>query len=129
MEAILAVRLGAMGDVLHALPAVAALRDAFPAARIGWAVEERWTELLCASGEAFDAPRSAAQPLVDVIHAVNTSAWRSAPLACATTADLSSPWKSIAASYPQRRPRSAPAASLQVSSERGAERQAAVSRG
>ena len=40
MEAILVVRLGAMGDVIHALPAVAALRDAFPEARIGWAVEE-----------------------------------------------------------------------------------------
>ncbi len=80
MEAILAVRLGAMGDVIHALAAVAALRDAFPEARIGWAVEERWAELLRAPGTAPDAPRSPAQPLVDVIHAVDTSAWRAAPL-------------------------------------------------
>jgi len=80
MEAILAVRLGAMGDVIHALAAVAALRDAFPEARIGWAIEERWAELLCAPGVAPDAPRSAAKPLVDVVHAVDTSAWRAAPL-------------------------------------------------
>ena len=87
MEAILVVRLGAMGDVIHALPAVAALRDAFPTARIGWAVEERWAELLCApnallcaSGAAPDAPRSPAKPLVDAIHPLNTAAWRSAPL-------------------------------------------------
>lgn len=80
MEAILAVRLGAMGDVIHALAAVAALRDAFPEARIGWAVEERWAELLCAPGEMMDLPRSAAKPLVDVVHPVDTAAWRSAPL-------------------------------------------------
>jgi heptosyltransferase I len=43
---ILVVRLGAMGDVIHALPAVAALRSAFPQARIGWAVEPRWRVLL-----------------------------------------------------------------------------------
>lgn len=87
MEAILAVRLGAMGDVIHALAAVAALRDAFPEARIGWAIEERWAELLAAPGALLsnseagpDAPRSAAKPLVDAIHAVDTSAWRAAPL-------------------------------------------------
>lgn len=80
MEAILAVRLGAMGDVIHALAAVAALRDAFPQARIGWAIEERWAELLCAPSVAPDAPRSTAKPLVDVIHPLDTAAWRAAPL-------------------------------------------------
>ena len=80
MEAILAVRLGAMGDVIHALAAVAALRDAFPEARIGWAIEERWMELLCAPGAPLDSPPSAAKPLVDVVHPLDTAAWRSAPL-------------------------------------------------
>lgn len=80
MEAILAVRLGAMGDVIHALPAVATLRDAFPEARIGWAVEERWAELLCAPGVTCDAPRSPAKPLVDAVHPLATAAWRSALL-------------------------------------------------
>jgi heptosyltransferase-1 len=79
MEAILAARLGAMGDVIHALPAVAALRDAFPEARIGWVIEERWAELLCAASAAPDSPRSAAKPLVDVIHPLDAAAWRSAP--------------------------------------------------
>lgn len=35
-----------MGDIIHALPSAAALRDAFPDARIDWAVEPRWTRLL-----------------------------------------------------------------------------------
>jgi lipopolysaccharide heptosyltransferase I len=43
---ILIVRLGALGDVVHAIPAVAALRLAFPAARIDWVVEERHREIV-----------------------------------------------------------------------------------
>jgi heptosyltransferase I len=42
----LLVRLGSMGDIIHALPAAGALRDTFPAAQIDWAVEPRWTRLL-----------------------------------------------------------------------------------
>jgi heptosyltransferase I len=42
----LLVRLGSLGDILHALPSAAALRDTFPAARIDWAVEPRWVRLL-----------------------------------------------------------------------------------
>ena len=38
---ILIVRLGALGDVVHAVPAAAALRGAFPAARIDWLVEAK----------------------------------------------------------------------------------------
>jgi lipopolysaccharide heptosyltransferase I len=38
---ILVVRLGALGDVVHAVPAVAALRVAFPSARIDWLVEAK----------------------------------------------------------------------------------------
>ncbi|HTU35816.1 MAG TPA: glycosyltransferase family 9 protein [Candidatus Acidoferrum sp.] len=45
-ESFLLVRLGSMGDIIHALPAAAALRDTFPDARIDWAVEPRWTRLL-----------------------------------------------------------------------------------
>ena len=43
---ILAVRLGAMGDVIHALPAVARLKCSFPQARLTWAVESQWSPLL-----------------------------------------------------------------------------------
>ena len=38
---ILIVRLGALGDIIHAVPAAAALRNAFPDARIDWLVEAR----------------------------------------------------------------------------------------
>ena len=42
----LLIRLGSLGDIIHALPAASALRDAFPEARIDWAVEPRWARLL-----------------------------------------------------------------------------------
>ncbi len=43
---ILIVRLSALGDVLHALPVLSALRDRFPDARIDWAVEDKAAALL-----------------------------------------------------------------------------------
>jgi heptosyltransferase-1 len=43
---ILVVRLGAMGDVLHALPAVGWLKRSFPQARLTWLIEPRWAVLL-----------------------------------------------------------------------------------
>ncbi|MGB6721312.1 MAG: hypothetical protein WBE72_10990, partial [Terracidiphilus sp.] len=45
---LLVVRLGAMGDILHALPAVTALRQAHPNWVIEWVVEPRWRALLAA---------------------------------------------------------------------------------
>ena len=42
----LLVRLGSLGDVIHALPAASALRDAFPEARIDWLIEPKWRRLL-----------------------------------------------------------------------------------
>ena len=46
MRAILIVRLGALGDIVHALPVAAALRARFGDARIDWVVDERHRELL-----------------------------------------------------------------------------------
>ena len=43
---ILIVRLGALGDIVHALPVASALRHAFPDARIDWVVDERHREML-----------------------------------------------------------------------------------
>jgi heptosyltransferase I len=43
---ILIVRLGALGDIVHALPAAAALRSAFPDARIDWLVDATHRPLL-----------------------------------------------------------------------------------
>ena len=65
-----------MGDVIHTLPAAQALREAFPHAQIGWLVEERWAELLCAPGTPRRGPRSPQRPLADWVHTVNLAAWR-----------------------------------------------------
>jgi heptosyltransferase-1 len=43
---ILVVRLGAMGDVIHALPAVASLARGIPGARITWILHPRWLPLV-----------------------------------------------------------------------------------
>jgi lipopolysaccharide heptosyltransferase I len=43
---ILVVRLGALGDVVHTIPAVAALRRAYPDARIDWLVEAKHRDLV-----------------------------------------------------------------------------------
>jgi heptosyltransferase I len=42
----LIVRLGSLGDIIHTLPAAAALRDSFPLARIDWVVETKWRAIL-----------------------------------------------------------------------------------
>ena len=76
---ILIVRLSAMGDVIHSMPAAALLRNAFPTAHIGWIIEERWAELLCARANLRLGPRGTGKPLVDAVHTVNMKAWRWAP--------------------------------------------------
>ena len=43
---VLIVRLGALGDVVHAIPVAAALRRAYPHARIDWLVSARHREIL-----------------------------------------------------------------------------------
>lgn len=43
---ILVVRLGAMGDIVHTLPAVASLKHGFPESHLTWVVEPLWAPLL-----------------------------------------------------------------------------------
>jgi lipopolysaccharide heptosyltransferase I len=43
---VLIVRLGAMGDIVHAIPAAAAIRAAMPDARIDWVVDAKHQEVL-----------------------------------------------------------------------------------
>ncbi len=74
----LLLRLSSLGDIVHALPAVAALRAAFPQARLDWVVESRWREVI------------ELNPDVSNVLAVDTHAWRRAPLAART-------WRSLAA--------------------------------
>ena len=87
MAKILIVRLGAMGDILHALPVVTGIRAALPDATIGWLVEERWSDLLAAGEQNPGATTRAGfvrggaeKPVVDIIHPVNTRRWRGALL-------------------------------------------------
>ena len=46
MSKFLIVRLGALGDIVHAIPVPAALRRAFPGARIDWLVSAKHHEML-----------------------------------------------------------------------------------
>lgn len=78
---ILIVRLSAMGDVLHAMPAVTALRAAHPDAHIAWAVEPAWAPLLSANP---GSRRDATQPLVDALHLIPFKKWARAPLSPTT---------------------------------------------
>lgn len=75
-KSLLVVRLGAMGDVIHTLVAVSSLRAAFPHMNIGWIIEDRWCELLCAGGTPLSGPRTAQRPVVDFLHVVDTKRWR-----------------------------------------------------
>lgn len=75
------VRLGAMGDILHALPAVTALRQMHPSWVIGWVVEPRWRALLAAPDAARRGP---AMPLVDALHFAPTREWRGKPFSLNT---------------------------------------------
>jgi heptosyltransferase-1 len=43
---ILVVRLGAMGDIVHALPAVASLKQGFPGSHLTWVIEPQWAALI-----------------------------------------------------------------------------------
>lgn len=61
-----------MGDILHALPGVAALRQARPTWQVGWAVEPRWRALICA----------------DRIHLVNAKVWARAPFRANTLREI-----------------------------------------
>src|ERR1035438_1888498 len=76
-----------MGDILHALPAVTALRIAHPGWVIDWVVEPRWRALLAAE-ESEDG--SLTQPLVDHLHFAATKDWRKAPLSRNTLHEIAS---------------------------------------
>jgi heptosyltransferase-1 len=71
---LLIVRTGAMGDVLHALPAVADLKHRRPDMQIDWAIDPRWAALLVGD----------TQPYVTKARIVPTKEWSAAPFSLAT---------------------------------------------
>lgn len=95
IERLLVVRLSAMGDVIHTLPAAYALREAFPHAMIGWLIEERWAELLCASGTPRRGPCSPQRPLVDWVHTVNLAAWRKSLFTIQALQQIARVWNDV----------------------------------
>jgi heptosyltransferase-1 len=95
VDRLLIVRLSALGDVIHTLPAAHALREAFPEAMIGWVIEERWAELLCARGTARRGPRSAQRPLVDWVHTVNLTGWRKSLFTTPTLQQIARVWNDV----------------------------------
>ncbi len=62
---ILIVKLGSIGDIVHTLPSLAAIRRSLPDAEVSWAVEERSAEILRAN------------PLIDNLIEVDTHTLRS----------------------------------------------------
>jgi heptosyltransferase I len=90
---LLVVRLGAMGDILHALPAVTALRRAHPAWHIGWVVDPRWQALLEAGSEEAREQGSgnavaAVMPVVDRLHFAPSRKWKRHPLTAETRSQI-----------------------------------------
>ena len=63
-ERILIIKLSAIGDIIHTLPAVAALRRAYPEAWLAWIVEKAGASLLRGN------------PDLDELITVDTRAWR-----------------------------------------------------
>lgn len=97
VERLLIVRLSAMGDVIHTLPAAQALRAAFPRAMIGWLIEERWAELLSAPGTSRRGTRSGQRPLVDWVHSVNLKGWRKSLFQLSTLERIAREWNDVRA--------------------------------
>jgi heptosyltransferase-1 len=60
----LVIRLSSIGDIVHALPAVSALGETFPSARITWMVEDKYASLL------------EGNPFVRRVITVDTLGWR-----------------------------------------------------
>jgi heptosyltransferase-1 len=106
---LLVVRLGAMGDILHGLPAVTALRLAHPEWHIGWVVEPRWQALLAATSAVLGAAsgtqsrgsaipvlgsslptRGSGMRVVDRLHFAAMRDWKRHPLTAKTIAEIRS---------------------------------------
>ena len=73
---LLIVKLGAIGDIIHTLPALSAIRRAFPAAEIDWVAERRSAEVL------------RDHPLLNRLIEVDTRRWRSGTPAATVLAEV-----------------------------------------
>lgn len=69
----LILRMSALGDIIHTLPAVHALRESFPRSTIDWLVDEKWNTILQGN------------PDINNVIAMNRASWRNV---LATTREL-----------------------------------------
>lgn len=77
-ERFLIVRTSALGDVVHSLPVLTALRKRFPQAAIGWVIERRLAPLL------------EGHPSLDQLIRVDTKGWRQGRLSWTTLRSIQS---------------------------------------
>lgn len=76
IQRFLVIRLSSIGDIVHALPAVAALGESFPKAEIHWVIEARYAGLL------------EGNPFVARAIQLDTLRWRREPLSPATLEEV-----------------------------------------
>jgi heptosyltransferase-1 len=62
---------------------------------MGWLIEERWAELLCAPGAPRRGPRSAQRPLADWIHTVSLAGWRESLFTMSTWQQIAKVWNDV----------------------------------
>ena len=72
----LVIRLSSIGDIVHTLPAVAALGRAHPQAEIHWAVDDRFSALV------------ATNPFVSRVIRLDTLGWRKSPASAGTMTEI-----------------------------------------
>jgi heptosyltransferase I len=88
----LVLRLGSLGDIVHTFPAVAALRETFPAGEIVWLTHPRWKSLVESSALASEVRTIETRQLPSLrkcVHTVRQSAWDA-------SIDYQGLWKSAA---------------------------------
>src|SRR4029077_5452775 len=77
----LVVRLGSLGDIIHTFPAVAALRESFPTARIVWLTHPRWAFLVHSSrlaSEVWTVETRAMSSLWETVRRSRQISWTAA---------------------------------------------------
>jgi len=96
----LVVRLGSLGDIVHAFPAVAALRESFPKAEIVWVTHPRWRELVESSeliSETWEIETRSFASVRDILSRIRTKRFTAA-------IDYQGLWKSAALPFLGRVP-------------------------
>jgi heptosyltransferase I len=88
----LVVRLGSLGDIVHTFPAVAGLRESFPATEIVWLTHPRWKSLVTSSElvtEIWEVETRALSSVRDVLGRIRKGGFT-------TAIDYQGLWKSAA---------------------------------